>query len=104
MERYSPAAMEKDPATRPAMPASRTIDPPGLAPAMPRTRDTLVTRPSLMPKTAALRTAAPHVTVVVHLRGGSCSCAALTAVSVVRCPHAGSVPQRKRTLTSEEHP
>ena len=53
MERYSPAAMEKEPATRPATPARRTIEPPGLAPAMPRTRETLVTSPSLIPKTAA---------------------------------------------------
>ena len=54
MERYSPAAMEKDPATSPATPASRTIDPPGFAPAMPKTSDTLVTSPSLTPKIAAL--------------------------------------------------
>ena len=32
MERYSPAAMEKEPATSPATPARRTNDPPGLAP------------------------------------------------------------------------
>ena len=53
MERYSPAAMEKEPAIRPATPARRTIEPPGLAPAMPSTSETLVTRPSLTPKTAA---------------------------------------------------
>ena len=53
IERYSPEAMEKEPATRPATPASRTMEPPGLAPAMPRTRDTFVTSPSLMPNTAA---------------------------------------------------
>ena len=53
MERYSPAAMEKDPATSPATPARRTIPGPGLAPAMPRTSETLVTSPSLTPKMAA---------------------------------------------------
>ncbi len=53
METYSPAAMEKEPAMSPATPARRTIEPPGLAPAMPRTSETLVTRPSLTPKTAA---------------------------------------------------
>ncbi len=53
MERYSPEAMENEPAIRPATPARRTIDPPGLAPAIPRTNETFVTRPSLIPNTAA---------------------------------------------------
>ena len=53
METYSPVAIEKDPATRPARPARRTTVPVGWAPATPRMRATLVTRPSLMPKTAA---------------------------------------------------
>ena len=103
MERYSPAAMEKDPATRPAMPASRTIDAPELAPAMPRTNDTLVTRPSLMPKTAA-RAPPPRTSRCWCTGGTSCSCEALTGVSVVRRLHAGSVPLRNRNLTSEERP
>ena len=101
MERYSPAAMEKEPAIRPATPARRTMEPPGLAPAMPRTRETLVTRPSLTPKTAAR---APPPRKSRWWWGGvtSCSCVALTGVSVVRPSHAGSVLQRNQTLTSEE--
>ena len=86
---------------QPGDPARRTIDPPGLAPAMPRTRETLVTRPSLTPKTAAR---APPPRKSRWWCGGvaSCSCAELTGVSVVTCPHAGSVLQRNQTLTSEE--
>src|ERR1700685_3607957 len=53
IERYSPAAIENAPATRPATPVSRTIDPPGWAPATPRISETFVTSPSLTPKTAA---------------------------------------------------
>ena len=53
IERYSPEAIEKAPATSPAMPARRTTPVAGFAPAKPRISETLVTRPSLMPKTAA---------------------------------------------------
>ena len=53
METYSPDAMEKAPATSPAMPANRTTAPPGWAPAKPKMSDTLVTSPSLTPNTAA---------------------------------------------------
>ena len=42
---------------------------PGLAPAMPRTRETLVTRPSLTPKTAARAPPPPEVPVVVRRVG-----------------------------------
>ena len=93
MERYSPAAMEKEPAISPATPARRTIEPPGFAPAMPRTRETLVTSPSLMPKTAA-RAPPPRTSRCWWTGMASCSCAWLTGVSVVRCLRAGSVPLR----------
>ncbi len=53
MEMYSPAAIEKAPAIRPAMPARRTAPAEAWAPAMPRMRATLETRPSLTPNTAA---------------------------------------------------
>ena len=53
MDTYSPAAMENEPAMRPATPASRTAEAEECAPAMPRMRATLDTRPSLTPKTAA---------------------------------------------------
>ena len=53
IEMYSPAAIEKDPPNNPARPASRTTPAPGWAPAVPRTRDTFETRPSLTPNTAA---------------------------------------------------
>ncbi len=53
IERYSPAAIENDPAISPATPARRTIAPPGLAPAMPSTSEIFVTSPSLTPNTAA---------------------------------------------------
>src|SRR5215213_568721 len=59
-ELYSPAAMEIDPATSPARPATRTTAGAGSAPATPRIRPRLETRPSLTPKTAAR--AAPPVT------------------------------------------
>src|ERR1700730_12773159 len=45
--------MEKAPATRPASPASSTTDGTGFAPATPRISEILVSRPSLIPKTAA---------------------------------------------------
>ena len=93
METYSPAAMEKEPAISPATPARRTNDPPGLAPATPRTRETLVTSPSLMPKTAA-RAPPPRRSLCSCGIAGSCSCAWLTGVSVVRSLGAGSVPLR----------
>ena len=50
---YSPAAIENAPPRSPARPASRTTPAGGLAPESPRIRETLVTRPSLMPNTAA---------------------------------------------------
>src|SRR5207237_5189562 len=53
METNSPAAIEKAPATRPASPASLTTPAAGPAPATPRMSETLVSRPSLMPNTAA---------------------------------------------------
>ncbi len=53
IETYSPAAMENAPATSPARPARRTTPAAGWAPATPRMRETLVSRPSLTPKTAA---------------------------------------------------
>ena len=102
MDRYSPAAMEKDPAISPATPARRTNEAPGLAPATPRTRETLVTRPSLIPKTAA-RAPPPRTSRCWWTGMASCSCAWVTRLSVVRCSRPGSVPQRNRTLTSEEH-
>jgi acyl dehydratase len=70
---------------------------------MPKTSETFVTRPSLTPKTAA-RAPPPRTSRWWWTCGASCSGDALTAASVVRCPHAGSVPPRNRTLTSEEHP
>ncbi len=53
IETYSPAAIENDPAIRPATPARRTAPADAWAPAMPRMRATFETRPSLIPKTAA---------------------------------------------------
>ena len=50
---YSPAAIEKAPASRPATPASTIRWLSAVAPAMPITSDRLLTRPSLAPKTAA---------------------------------------------------
>ena len=53
IETYSPAAMEKAPAIIPARPARRTTACEACAPAMPKMSETLVTSPSLTPKTAA---------------------------------------------------
>src|SRR5258708_11787347 len=53
MEMYSPTALESAPATRLAKPASRTMCGSDCAPATPRMSATWVTRPSLMPSTAA---------------------------------------------------
>ena len=64
---YSPAAIENAPPRSPARPASRTTPAGGLAPESPRIRETLVTRPSLMPNTAARALASPDVAVVVLL-------------------------------------
>src|SRR5580658_10260621 len=50
---HSPDAMEKAPAMSNAIPARRTTLGPASAPAMPRINDTLVTRPSATPNTAA---------------------------------------------------
>jgi hypothetical protein len=50
---YSPAAIDKAPASRPARPASRITWLEEPAPAMPRTREKLDTSPSLAPNTAA---------------------------------------------------
>ncbi len=61
IDTYSPAAIDTAPATRPAIPAVRTIDAVVPAPAMPRMSDTFETSPSLTPNTVAL--AAPPVTV-----------------------------------------
>ena len=74
MEMYSPDAMEKEPAISPATPARRTIAPPGLAPATPSTKETLVTSPSLIPKTAA-RALPPRRSRWVWCGMASCSCA-----------------------------
>ena len=56
IETYSPAAIEKAPATSPARPVRRTTAPLGWAAATPTMSETLVTSPSLMPKTAARAT------------------------------------------------
>ena len=50
---YSPAAIEKAPASSPATPARTMIWLSASAPATPMTSDRLLTRPSLAPKTAA---------------------------------------------------
>ena len=50
---YSPAAIEKAPASSPAMPANSTTPRSTPEPANPMTRAVLETRPSLMPKIAA---------------------------------------------------
>ncbi len=52
-ETYSPAPMEKAPASIPATPAMRMFFVSWLAPATPMMREKLETRPSLTPKTAA---------------------------------------------------
>ena len=62
-ETSSPAAMEKAPANRPATPARRTVEALAEAPATPRTSDTLVTRPSPAPSTAARAALLLHVAV-----------------------------------------
>ena len=53
MEMYSPTAIEQAPATRLASPARRTTEGSADAPTTPRIRAMFVTRPSLMPSTAA---------------------------------------------------
>src|SRR5262245_44933890 len=53
IEMYSPTAIEHAPATRLARPASRTTEGSADAPTTPRISAMLVTRPSLMPSTAA---------------------------------------------------
>ena len=93
----------RSPRSGPATPARRTIEPPGLAPAMPSTRETLVTRPSLIAEDGRPGPAAPDVPVVVGRQSRRARARSSPAVSVVRRPHAGSVPQRNQTLTSEEH-
>ena len=50
---YSPAAIEKAPASRPAMPPRTMTWLSAWAPAMPMISDRLLTRPSFAPKTAA---------------------------------------------------
>ena len=52
-ETHSPAAIEMPPATAPAKPASRTTELAAPDPANPKISDTLDTRPSLAPNTAA---------------------------------------------------
>src|SRR3989304_3649247 len=59
METYSPAAMEKAPARRPATPASSTNFPSVWAPANPMMSAALETRPSLTPKMLARRVPPP---------------------------------------------
>src|SRR3972149_6916605 len=59
METYSPAAMEKAPASRPATPARRMVPACGAAPATPTTRLRLEISPSLMPKMLARRAPPP---------------------------------------------
>jgi hypothetical protein len=49
---YSPAAIEKAPAARPARPVSTMVCEPSRAPPTPAISDTLVTRPSMAPNTA----------------------------------------------------
>jgi len=58
-ETYSPAAIERLPASRPARPASSTGWSPPPAPATPQIRLRLETRPSLTPNTAARRSLPP---------------------------------------------
>src|ERR1035437_3106931 len=59
---YSPTAMLKLPAMRPAMPASTTVwESPDDAPATPMIRLTLATRPSVAPNTAGRRMLEPRV-------------------------------------------
>ncbi len=67
MERYSPAAMEKDPATRPAMPASRTIDAARIGPGDAQDQGHVGDQAVADAEDGGPGTAAPHVTVVVHL-------------------------------------
>src|SRR3990170_3735091 len=61
METYSPAAMEKAPARRPATPARSTNLPSVCAPAKPMMSAALETRPSLTPKMLARRVPPPPV-------------------------------------------
>src|ERR1035437_473618 len=59
---YSPTAMLKLPAMRPAMPARTTVwASPDDAPAMPMIRLTLATRPSVAPNTEGRRMLEPRV-------------------------------------------
>ena len=53
MEMYSPAAIENDPASSPAIPASKVTVRDVPEPAKPMTRAVLDTSPSLIPNTAA---------------------------------------------------
>ena len=58
-EMYSPAAIEKAPASRPAIPERRMIDGSAVAPATPMMSERLLTRPSDAPKTIARSVPAP---------------------------------------------
>ncbi len=58
-EMYSPAAIEKAPASSPAIPDRRMIDGSAVAPATPMMSERLLTRPSDAPKTIARRVPAP---------------------------------------------
>src|SRR2546426_705104 len=80
---YSPAAMAKAPARRPATPASTTTWGSGLAPATPMMRLALETSPSLAPKTAAS----------IEVDGGALLVEALPDGVGVESPHAGSSEQ-----------
>ena len=102
MERYSPAAMEKEPAIRPATPARRTIEPPGLAPGHAQDQGDVGDQAVAHPEDGRPGPAAAGRPGGGAAACASCSCAELTGVSVVRRSHAGSVLQRNQTLTSEE--
>ena len=69
MERYSPAAMEKEPATSPATPARRTIDAARVRPGDAQDQGDVGHQPVADAEDGRPGAAAPQVAVLVHRRG-----------------------------------
>ena len=91
IEMYSPAAMLKAPASRPAIPARRMkLGWPAAAPATPMTSDRLLTRPSLTPKMTARR--------VPDRPPARCQCSRCPISAALRARRAIATPSRPESL------